>query len=314
MDVLKKGILAGAKVLVTGASGFIGRHLCQALCDKNVHLSVFLRQQAMLGCLKYESFAVDLNQRDRVLAAIHRVQPDYVIHLAAAKIRGVTLSDYRFAYEGNFLASMNLIDACMQIPTLKRFIFLGTCDEYGDVPSPFREDSRETPVNAYGASKLAVSQYLQVLSRSSAFPAVILRPSLVYGPGQGEEMFLPALIQSMMAGVRFPMTAGEQTRDYIYIDDVVDAIVCALFNDNDLNAQIINISSATPCMIKDVALMAAQLLGEHREKLLDFGAKAYRQGEAMRYCASHDKARMLLDWLPRISLETGLLRTIDSMR
>jgi UDP-glucose 4-epimerase len=293
-----------AKVLITGASGFVGGHLCRDLSKKGVHV-VALSRQWYNDNLTCEQILLDLTDQLNVSDFIRSLKPDYIVHLAA-----VRPSEYRVAYEQNLLSSMNLIEACQHVPTLKRFIFLGSCEEYGQQPPPFEENNRAIPVSAYALSKLAVTQLLQAVADTHGFPGVIIRPSVVYGPGQSTTMFLPSMIQSLVLGQRFAMTEGEQTRDYLYISDLVNAIVNALFSDERINGEIINVSSGIPIRICDLARMTASLFNSKAIDKLEFGSKTYRLGEAMEYWADNQRAKVLLDWSPRISLEEGLLDTI----
>jgi nucleoside-diphosphate-sugar epimerase len=236
-----------------------------------------------------------------------------VVHLAAAKNRSVEMPEYRAGYEANLLGTLNLVEACQESTALTRFVYLGTCEEYGQQAAPFDESSREMPVSAYAVTKLAVTQLLQALARARGFPAIILRPTVVYGPGQNVDMFLSALIKSLVSGQRFGMTRGEQTRDFVFIDDMVNAIMRALVAPN-IQGLVINVSCALPVRIDDLARKVARLVGTGAESLLDFGARECRQGEAMDYWASNSRAKALLDWSPNVLLDDGLRQTISSFR
>lgn len=301
------------RVLVTGAGGFVGRHLSQVLNAQGVLVVGFVRNPSAHKQYFVEHHVLDMLDRVRLQQVVQDVQPELVVHLAADKNRGTDQAEYRSGYEANLLGSLNLIEACQELSNLTRFVFLGSCEEYGQQPAPFDESTRELPVSAYAVTKLAVTQLLQALARAKDFPAVILRPSIVYGPGQTPEMFLPALIQALVSGERFAMSRGEQTRDYLYIDDLVNAILAAL-NASDIQGQVINVSSALPIRIDNLAKQTARLIGLDAEKLLDFGARNYRPGEAMDYWAKNRRAKALLDWMPRMSLEAGLRQTIAYFR
>lgn len=109
------------------------------------------------------------------------------------------------------------------------------------------------------------------------------------------------------------MTRGEQTRDYVYVDDVVDAVLRSLV-EPDLTSEALHVSSGTPIRIRDLAERVAQLVGGDAASLLDFGEKDYRTGEAMSYGADSTRTRALLGWAPQVSLEEGLRRTVASYR
>jgi nucleoside-diphosphate-sugar epimerase len=175
---------------------------------------------------------------------------------------------------------------------------------------PFKESDKEVPITAYGASKLAVTELLRALSRSNRFPSVTLRPTIAYGPGQDDSMFLPALIRALVEGRNFDMSLGEQTRDFIYVDDLVKAIIRALVTPG-ICGDVINISSASPIRIDALAKMTANMLGDETGKLLKFGAKDYRRADTMEYWASNTLAKRLLGWSPRVSLEEGVKQTIS---
>lgn len=300
-------------VLVTGAGGFVGSHLCQALYAQGARVVGFVRSHGARKQNVAEQHVVDISDRGRVLKLIQNIRPDMVVHLAAAKNRSIDMAEYRAGYETNLLGSLNLIEACQELTTLTKFVYLGTCEEYGQQPAPFNESCRESPVSAYAVTKLAVTQLLQAFARARGFPAVILRPTIVYGPGQDVDMFLSALIKSLVSGEQFEMTRGEQTRDFLFIDDMVNAIMRALEVPETLG-QVINVSSAFPVRIDELARKVARLIGHGAESLLDFGARGYRQGEAMDYWASNLRAKELLDWTPSVLLEDGLRQTISHFR
>jgi nucleoside-diphosphate-sugar epimerase len=252
----------------------------------------------------------DITDRTRVRDVVNEVMPEYVFHLAANKSRGVNIDDFRCCYEANLFGTLNLIEACEDSPNLVQLVALGTCEEYGGFDGPYSEVMREAPVSGYSCSKAAVTQLLQTLFRTRGIPVVILRPSLAYGPYQGDEMFLPAIIRSLVSGRRFAMSRGEQTRDFIYIDDVVEALIRASLVP-EANGHVINICSGDPKRIVDIARQVASLIGGDAEGLIDVGAIEYRPGEAMHYWGDRTKAKELLGWCPRVPLETGLKRTVE---
>lgn len=236
--------------------------------------------------------------------------PDCVIHLAGTRNRGDSIGDYQENYQANLLNSLNLLNSCRKLSSLKRFVFIGSCDEYGSGEPPFHEALREQPNSAYGLSKLATTQLLCAWHRMQDFPAVVLRPSVVYGPGQDIEMFIPALARSLASGQIFPMTKGDQLRDFLYIDDLVEAIILAASADKRAEGLVINIGSGIPVRIRELALMVADLLGPDTYKLLRVGELPYRLNEVMNYSLMIDRAAEVLGWHPMTTLEEGLKRTL----
>jgi nucleoside-diphosphate-sugar epimerase len=158
-----------------------------------------------------------------------------------------------------------------------------------------------------------VTHLLQTLYRTHHFPAVVLRPSLAYGPGQSVDMFLPALIQALLSGNRFGMSGGEQTRDYIYRDDLIEAILLASTKPEAIG-KVINISSGVPILLKEIARLTALKIGEDAENRLDIGKIDYRANEIMEYVAGYQLAEKILGWYPRTALHDGLTVTVEYFR
>lgn len=296
----------GKRVLVTGGAGFVGRHLVRALHAAGAQLGLLLRQpwpefddeQVFIG---------DLREREFVATAVSAWQPEVVFHLAASRLRSLTAAAFAEAIDINLLGTLHLLEALEHGSHIKRIVLLGTAEEYGRGPVPFREDVRESPVSAYSLSKLSSTHLAQMMAHNLGMPVTVLRPSVAYGPEQHEDMFLPALIRALLRGERFAMTAGEQTRDFVYIDDLVQALGRVGLIGNT-SGEVINIGGGHAIRIADLV--------DHVERMTDArgqaqrNAVAYRPGEAMNYQLDISKAEKLLGWRPQTSLEQGLQRTI----
>ncbi len=305
--------LAGERILVTGASGFIGRHACRALEACGARVIALTRRPSSSDIPVAEALVVDLADASAVQIAIRKAEPTAVVHLAASRNNGVAIAAYRSSYNANLCAALNLAEAIIDGDECRRFVYLSSSEEYGAAPVPFNAAFREAPLTPYGLSKLAVTQLLQALAATHDLPLAVLRPTVVYGPGQGAHMFVSALVRALVAGERFSMTAGEQTRDYIYIDDVVDGILRAL-TAQSIRPEALNLGSGTPIRLRDLATSVARLVGPRAESLIDFGSIAYRSGEAMGYWADNTGSAAVLGWKPRVPLEEGLRRTIAHQR
>ena len=296
------------RVLVTGASGFIGAHLCRALLSRGVSVVAVVHGTRPVVLPGAELHDVDLRDAAKVSELVRQAVPTHVVHLAASKFGGA-LADLGPSYEANLLSTLNLAEAVIDTHRCRRFVFMGSAEEYGRAPVPFNAGDREAPTTAYGLSKLAATQLLQALAVNYEFPLIVLRATVVYGPGQQSGMFVPELVRSLLAGERFPMTAGHQTRDFVYVSDVVDGIIRALLVTSRLNGAL-HLSAGTPIAIRDVALLAARIIGEAAEALIDFGTVPLREGEALEYWADNSKTFAMLGWSPLVTLEEGLHRTI----
>ncbi|MCT7958211.1 NAD-dependent epimerase/dehydratase family protein [Laspinema palackyanum] len=297
--------------LITGATGFIGTTLRKRLIDSGYKVVALTRNPSFRS--SSDHVVVDLRDRDALSEAINCVKPHVVFHLAADKTRFFgDYSGFKKSVEVNLLGTMNLVESCLKTSQVNRFIMLGTCEEYGNGQAPFQENQREMPISSYSYSKTAATHLLQTLHRTIDFPAVILRPTIVYGAGQGRDMFLPALIESLLSGQVFKMTHGNQSRDYIYINDLVEACCAAI--ESDVIGQVINIGSGRALPIREIALLAAYLIGNEADKLLDFGALPERKNEIRNYSVNLEAATQYLRWRPQVSLVEGLRLTIESYR
>lgn len=301
-------------ILITGASGFLGRHLIDRLKKIDVNLTQVCRVTSPKHDEDKSQIALDLRDRRMVNEVFSDLKPNFVIHLAGLKNRDTLGGDFHDLNAANVSISLNVIEACLNLKNFKRFITIGSCDEYGLAETPFDEDCCEVPVNAYGISKLAITKILSDLNNACNFPSIILRPSVIYGPNQGMDMFVPALIKSLLSRKEFLMTEGDQYRDFVYISDVVDAIKMAIFVDDQVNGSVFNIGSGSSIKIKNVAILIANLIDPSAFDYLKFGVIKYRQNEVMEYSVNITLAKNILGWRPKTNLENGLLKTISEFK
>ena len=139
------------------------------------------------------------------------------------------------------------------------------------------------------------------------FPAVILRLFLTYGPGQDAGRFIPQIICSCRNNDTFPVSAGEQLRDFCYIDDTVSAIFHAL-EKQEVNGEVLNVASGEPVKIRDMIEKVCALTGSGKPQ---YGKVSYRPGENMALYANISKGKKILQWEPRTNIDIGLQKTIN---
>jgi nucleoside-diphosphate-sugar epimerase len=292
-------------LLVVGGNGFIGRHVAQ--------------HAVTLG---WEVTCLGLNAVKQKLDGVTYVTADVTDSVALKKALRDGAFDYvvgsggyidhtpyskggKKVFDAHFLGTRNLVEL-LDRACLKCFINFGSSDEYGNAPAPQAETLREAPISPYALGKTAAAHFLQMLYRTEKFPAVTLRLFLTYGPGQDNRRFLPQIIRGCLNNTSFPTSAGEQLRDFCYIDDMVEAVFLALAKKEALG-EVINIASGAPVSIKQVIEELRQMIGTGNPK---YGEIAYRPSENMTLYADIAKAKQLLGWKPKISLEAGLQKTI----
>lgn len=301
--------MIGKKILITGAQGFIGTYLSEALgvMGAEIH-SIDIKLKS--GNSKYTFFEHigDLCDKDFVSETIKNLEPDFVFHLAADKNRSDFIGDFYSSIQNNLIATLNLFYALTRL-NLKpsKIIILGTAEEYGNNKFPFSENLKENPNNNYSFSKVCQTYLSATMYNLYKFPTIIIRPTVAYGPGQPEDMFIPALISSLLKGNEFEMTEGEQTRDFIYISDLIESLICIAKSDiNEFS--ILNIGSGIQQSIKSIAGLVEKKLGCYN--LIKIGKKNYKKSEIMRYGVSLEKLNKVIDWKPKVGIEEGINKTI----
>ena len=305
--------LKGEKVLITGATGFIGSHLTRRLLKEGTEIHILIKKDSNIYRIKdiIENLAVwqgDVQDYPSLYYCIKKSNPRIIFHLAT--LRNVTrnMKLIEPMIDINIKGTLNIFRGLIENKTrIKCFINTGTCEEYGGAPAPFYESQREMPVSPYSASKVAATYFCQMISKTINLPIIILRPFLTYGPFQDTDMFIPSLINHCLCGKDFPMTEGNQTRDFIYVDDIVDAYLLAATFPNAIG-EIINIGSGIEYRIKDVAKKIVNMMGKSIRLLL--GALPKRPGETSHFFCDNEKAKRLLNWSPRVNLDEGLEKTI----
>jgi len=306
-------MLSSKHVLITGGNGFIGAHLarrCVALGAKVAVLSHHAGGNWRLKDIedKIEMFIGSVADSKVVAPLVKNFKPEIVFHLAASINRDRSLAIFSDLYHTNVEGTEVLLASLLGASFLKRFVQIGTIDEYGSNQAPFKETDRELPMSPYSLTKLMANRLVEYASWEEKFPAVIVRPALVYGPAQSFGMLVTECIKSCLAGETLPMTPGEQSRDLLYVDDMVEALIQAGTVDKAIG-EVINIGSGEEVVIKKVVLTINELLGNKGD--IQFGKLPYRPGENIHFWLETKKARRILNWQPRVSLLDGLQTTVE---
>lgn len=305
-----------ARVLVTGGTGFVGRHLVASLtaAGREVHLLVRSKEAlSRLGPLARQvtAWTGDLTDAESLDRAVAGAKAGTVYHLAARTDLRRTrpdLSDVGDVLASDVAGSMNLIKALAAARRPPdRMIQTGSLAEYGIGPFPSAEDQREQPVSGYGAGLVMRTHLLQALQARLPFPAMTLRLALVYGPDQRRSFLVPALIEACLDRRPFTIKNGQAARDLIHVDDVVRALI-ACDGQDDLAGEIVNVGTGIEYPTASIGRQIARLTGAP-DSLLCIGSEP-QGGDQPHFVGTVDKARTRLGWQAGVALEDGLLRTI----
>jgi len=304
--------LSGCRVLVTGATGFVGAHLAARLVAVGAEVHATLRESSdpwrlrALGVLEAVNLAIcDLTEPDAVRRLLERVRPSHVLHLAAAVNVARDPELVPLVLANNVQGTYHLLASAIAVGATC-FVNTGSSEEYGDGRAPFRESDKVSPVSPYSWSKAAVTELCATLHRTRRWPLVTVRPFLTYGPLQTNDMLVPATIRHCLAGRPFPVTAGEQTRDLNYVEDIVEGYLLAATVPAAIGG-VFNLGSGQEYRVREVVAQIAGLLS--RPDLPQYGALPYRTGEAMHFYCDNSLARRVLGWQPHVDLAAGLERT-----
>ncbi len=296
-------------VLILGGTGFLGRNLCELCVSKGHDVTAVSRGEPSARVPNVTYRQADVGTIDALAAALPTRRFDYVINCSGKVDHRPLTRGGMEVIDAHLLGLFNVL-RLIDRSAVKRFVQVGSSDQYGSTAAPQNEETREHPFSPYSFAKTAADHFLQTLWRAEKFPAVSVRLFLIYGPGQNRERFIPQVIEGCLADADFNVSPGAQRRDFCYISDVLDAFARCLDNDA-VNGEVFNLASGEGVSIRDVVLMTREIVGAGSPQ---FGGFPYRPDENMALVADISKIERLLEWRPRVSLADGLRRTVAYYR
>ncbi len=286
------------RYLITGANGFIGSHLARRLVNMGEQVQAWTGVSGDVTRLRevkdrIELRAVDLRNAADVAKALEPAAPAVIFHCAAVGVTDPFLP-LDEAIRTNVYGTINLLRA---VQGHARVVVLRTSGEID-------------ALNVYAASKAAAWQFCRMYARTQGWPLVGAMPFQIYGPGQSTKNIVPAAIEAALAGKDFPMSSGRVRRDWIYIDDVIDALL-ALVQADRFDVESIEIGTGDLLTVRDVVAKIYSMAGRGGRPLL--GALPDRAGEVETQHSDVEVTKLVLNWEPRVAMDAGLRLTIDSM-
>jgi UDP-glucose 4-epimerase len=299
------------RCLITGASGFVGANLARRLLGDGHETHVFLRPEHQPWRLReiapqLRAHPIDLTNQEQVRQSVRRIQPDWVFHLAAY---GAYPSQTGFARMAdiNLMGTVSLLDACSETG-VEAFLYTGSSSEYGYKDHPPHEDELLEPNSHYAITKAAATHYCQFAARKTGIKAIAVRLYSIYGPYEEPTRLIPTLIACGLQGNLPPLVSPTTGRDFVYVDDAVDALVC-LAQTSVKPGSVYNLCTGVQTSLASVVEIARKLMGITVEPV--WSSMERRSWDTDIWVGSPDTLENDTGWRSRIDFATGLQRTIE---
>ena len=299
--------LANRRVLITGASGFIGKHVVALGQRLGAELYVLCRNG--LPGLHLREWLVDIRNAEAVRDAVSAIQPEGILHLTAGGVAyGSSLLPELLKV--NTIGLVHILEASAVLRIPPRIVIAGSGFEYAPNNRPLTELDPLLPTSAYGVSKAAATMLAALYA--ARMPITVLRLFSLYGPGELEPRLTPYIIAKAIRGESIDLTTGEQIRDYTFVEDAAEAFWRALATPEETSSlRVLNVATGVHVSLRQFVESLAGVLKDHGIKAdLRFGARPYRTDELMVYCAEVSRLQSSLSWVPDTPLALGLAKTV----
>jgi len=319
--------------LITGGCGFIGRSLINHLLKKNIikkninirildNLTVSTKEELLKISSFVEKDSHSLNNSpegvELIVGDIKNNETciqcckgiDIVIHLAANTGVEISVANPRQDMNNNIIGTFNMLDAAKHNKA-KKFIFASSSATVGEVEPPIHEKKLPKPISPYGASKLSGEAYCSVYYKTFALNTVVLRFGNVYGPlSEHKYSVIAKFIKNALSGKPIEIYGdGNQTRDFIFIDDLIQAIILAV--QSDIGGEVFQIATCTETTVNEIARMIKKILKDKYNNELDIIYSNPRLGDVNRNYSDISKAKNILGYNPKFNIYDGLKKVFD---
>jgi UDP-glucose 4-epimerase len=299
--MLSSSQLVGERILVTGASGFIGSHLCRRLSEAGAEVHAISRTKHSTNADGICWWQGDLAELETVQELLAITKPGLIFHLASLVAGARDVKLVMPMLRSNFLSTLNLLTVASGFGC-RRLILTGSQEE------PEVGDPEAIPSSPYAAAKWTSSAYARMFHALYQLPVIVMRVFMVYGPAQRDlHKLIPYVTLSLLRGEVPKLSSGHRQVDWIYVEDVVEGLLAAS-QTIGMEGKTIDIGSGMLVSIRNIVEQLIRLINPQIEPL--FGAIADRPLEQVRV-ADLMRTQALLEWKPTIMLDEGLRRTVE---
>ncbi len=310
------------KVLITGAGGFIGSHLTERLLELGADIRALVRytSRADEGFIKYfpddhrkdiDIVYGDIKELETVVKAVNGV--DVIFNLAALVGIPYSYIHPQEVIETNTIGTLNILMAARDVG-VEKLVQTSTSEVYGTAKYvPINEDHPKQPQSPYSASKIAADAIALSFYHSFDLPVAVIRPFNTYGPRQSDRAVIPSIISQALTKDKLTLGNTTPTRDFTFATDTAEGFIKVAESEKSVGMEI-NIGSGQEISIEDLIRKIISLVG--RDVVVEHDKERLRpsHSEVERLCADNTLARNVLGWSPKISLTSGLEKTIDFIK
>jgi UDP-glucose 4-epimerase len=292
------------RILVTGANGFIGSHLCLRLCQEGAEVHAVYRSRRPADPGNQRWWQADLANLEEVRKIVAKARPEVIFHLASHVKGAPDLEHVLPTFQSNLQSTVNLLTVAAET-NCRRVVLTGSLAE------PEIENGETFPSAPYAAAKWASTGYARMFHALYKLPILIARVFMVYGPGQMDlTKLIPYVTLSLLQGKTPKISSGERLVDWIYVSDVVDGFL-ALAQAADVDGETLDLGSGSLVPIRGIVQRLAMVIGNGVNA--EFGALPDRRLEPTRLAKTADTFARI-GWKPQMSLQEGLEHTVGWYR
>lgn len=311
--------LKGKKVLVTGAGGFIGSHLVDALLDKRAEVNCFIKYNSrndwglLEGLSEEKKKSINVisgDIRDSEIIRHAAKDMDVIFHLAALIGIPYSYTNPKENFMTNVMGTYNVMQAALD-NGVKKIMHTSTSEVYGTPDIiPINEEHKLKGQSPYSASKIGADKIAESFHCSFGLPVAIARPFNTYGPRQSARAIIPSSFSQALQNRIIKHGSGEPTRDFNFVTDTAAGMIKIAECDKSAG-EVINLGTGKEISMMELMQKIASAVGKDVKLVYDPSRVRPANSEVMRLCADNSKAKALLDWEPKVTLDKGLGLTLE---
>jgi UDP-glucose 4-epimerase len=303
------------RVIITGATGFVGANLTRRLLQAGAELHLLVRRGYNVWriqdiCSEVRLYEVNLGDLETLFKLVHQIQPDWIFHLAVYGAYSLQTDVHQMA-QTNIVGTMNLVEACLK-NGVEAFVNTGSSSEYGYKDHAPSETEWLEPNSYYAVTKASATLFCRYTAQSQNVCLPTLRLYSVYGPYEEPTRLMPTLIQKGLQGELPPLVNPMIARDYVYVEDVVDAYLLAVTQPHQEPGAVYNVGTGIQTSLREVVDVARRVMNIPAEPA--WGTMPNRQWDTTVWVANNHKIRTELGWQPRYTFEQGFRLIVDWFR